>query len=43
MKKMKSFLCDPLRPPRLVEKDIEIMHLFAGYKTMLKKHDVADV
>ena len=26
MKKLKSFLCDPLRPPRLcVEKDIDIV------------------
>jgi len=25
------------------EKDIEIMHLFAVYKTLLKNHDVADV
>ena len=32
MKKMKKFLSDPLRPPRLcVEKVIEIMHLFAGF------------
>jgi len=29
--KMKSFLRDPLRSLRLVEKDVEIMHIVAGY------------
>ena len=43
--KMKPMLREPLRSLRLcVEKDVEILHMVAGYSiTLLKKHDVADL